>query len=127
MGEAIRPDYDEDPERFRLARSVLSRYGPGSDVHQIVAARLIDEQLLPVLDVGCGEGELARFLPAGAWCGLDSSRTLLARAPRFLRRGGLLAVAAPSRDDSPELAGALGRPALTFDAEIAAELLGELF
>lgn len=168
MGEAIRPDYDEDPERFRLARSVLSSYGPGHDVHQIVAARLIDEQLLPVLDVGCGEGELARFLPAGAWCGVDSSRTMLARAPRparlgdaralpwgdasfasvaalyvlyhlaeprtalaeahrVLRPGGLLAVAAPSRDDSPELAEALGRPALTFDAEIAAELLGELF
>jgi hypothetical protein len=30
-----------------MARSVLSRYGPGGDLHQIVAARLIDEQLLP--------------------------------------------------------------------------------
>ena len=168
MGAAIPPDYDEDPERFRLARRVLSRYGPGGDVHQIVAARLIDERLLPVLDVGCGEGELARFLPCGAWCGLDSSPTMLARAPRsarlgdaralpwadasfgsvaalyvlyhldeprlalaearrVLRAGGLLAVAAPSRDDSPELADVLGRRALTFDAEIAGELLGELF
>ena len=168
MGEAVPPDYDEDPERFRLARSVQRRYGPGTDVHPIVAARLIDEQLLPVLDVGCGEGELARFLPAGGWCGLDSSRAMLARAPRparlgdacalpcadgscasvaalyvlyhlaeprlalaeahrVLRPGGLLAVAAPSREDSPELADALGRRALTFDAEVAAELLGELF
>jgi SAM-dependent methyltransferase len=168
MGEVIPPDYDDDPGRFLLARSVQGRYGPGSDVHQLVAARLIDEQLLPVLDVGCGEGELARFLPAGAWYGLDSSPTMLKRAPRsarlgdaralpwtdasfasvaalyvlyhlpeprlalaeahrVLRPGGLLAVAAPSRDDSPELAGALGRPALTFDAEIAADMLGELF
>ena len=34
-----------------------------------------------MLDVGCGEGELARHLPPGAWVGLDSSPTLLARAP----------------------------------------------
>jgi trans-aconitate methyltransferase len=33
-----------------------------------------------VLDIGCGEGQLARHLPAG-WIGLDSSPTMLARAP----------------------------------------------
>jgi SAM-dependent methyltransferase len=34
-----------------------------------------------VLDVGCGEGELARPLPQGAWVGVDSSPAMLARAP----------------------------------------------
>jgi SAM-dependent methyltransferase len=32
-------------------------------------------------DVGCGEGELARHLPAGAWVGVDTSAEMLARAP----------------------------------------------
>ena len=36
-------------------------------------------------------------------------------------------MAAPSRHDSPELAHALRATALTFDAEIAPRLLGELF
>lgn len=31
--------------------------------------------------VGCGEGELARHLPAQAWVGVDSSAIMLARAP----------------------------------------------
>ena len=44
-----------------------------------------------------------------------------------MRRGGLIAVAAPSRHDSPELAHALPKRPLTFDAELAPGLLRELF
>jgi SAM-dependent methyltransferase len=165
---AIPPDYDQDPERFRVARSVLRRHALGRDVHEQVARRVLTEQLTPVLDVGCGEGELARHLPAGAWVGVDSSPTMLAEAPepslrgeatalpfpdasfgsvallyvlyhlpqpgralaearRVLRPGGLVAVAAPSRDDSPELADALPRRQLTFDAELAPRMLDERF
>jgi SAM-dependent methyltransferase len=164
----IRPDYDADPGRFRVARSVQRAHGLASDVHGRVAARLVAEQMLPVLDVGCGEGELARHLPPGMWTGLDSSRAMLSRAPqpallgsatalpfadasfasvallyvlyhlaepadalaeahRVLRPGGLLVVAAPSRRDSPELRHALPVSALTFDAELAPRMLGELF
>jgi SAM-dependent methyltransferase len=165
---AVSPDYDRDPGRFRLARSVLRLHARAGDVHARVAERLVAEGLTPVLDVGCGEGELARHLPEGAWVGVDSSPTMLARAPephveaeatavpfpsasfgsvallyvlyhlpeperaleeahRLLRPGGIVAVAAPSRDDSPELAHALPRGPLSFDAELAAGLLGQLF
>jgi len=78
----VRCDYDEDPERFRVARSVQRDHGLAVDVHERVAGRLVADCLTPVLDVGCGEGELARHLPAGAWVGLDSSSAMLAAAPR---------------------------------------------
>jgi SAM-dependent methyltransferase len=51
----------------------------------------------------------------------------LAEAQRVLRPGGLVAVAAPSRHDSPELAHALPKRALTFDAELAPKMLADLF
>ena len=166
--EPIPPDYDQDPGRFRLARAVLREHALAGDVHGRVADRVVSEGLLPVLDVGCGEGELARCMPAGAWVGVDSSPTMLARARRptvradatalpfpdasfgsvallyvlyhlpdpsqalaeahrVLREGGLVAVAAPSRYDSPELADALPKTPLTFDAELAPELVGARF
>ena len=53
--EPVPSDYDENPGRVRLARSVLHRYAAAGDVHELVAWRFIAR----VLDVGCGEGELA--------------------------------------------------------------------
>jgi SAM-dependent methyltransferase len=161
-------DYDENPGRVRLARSVLRRHTVAGDVHEPVARRFVAEGLARVLDVGCGEGELARYLPDGAWVGLDNSQTMLDRGPaggvrgeatalpfpdesfdgvailyvlyhlsdprralaearRVMRPGGLIAVAAPSRHDSPELAHALPKTPLTFDAELAPGLLRGLF
>jgi SAM-dependent methyltransferase len=168
MPRAVPSDYDEDPERFHTARSVVHKHALVSDVHERVARRLLAGDHTPVLDVGCGEGELARYLPDGAWTGLDNSPAMLARAPqpairgeatalpfadgsfgsvallyvlyhlpdparalreahRVLRAGGLVAVAVPSRHDSPELAHAIPQAPLTFDAELAPEMLEEHF
>jgi SAM-dependent methyltransferase len=166
--EPVPSDYDENPDRMRLARSVLRRHAAAGDVHELVARRFVAEGLARVLDVGCDEGELARYLPDGAWVGLDNSQTMLDRAPaggvlgeatappfpdesfdgvailyvlyhlsdprralaeahRVMGQGGLIAVSAPSRHDSPELAHALPKTPLTFDAEVAPGLLRELF
>lgn len=82
MADPVPGDYDSDPDRFRTARRVLGAHGLAADIHPRVAARLMADEALPVLDVGCGEGELARHLPEGGWVGLDSSEAMLAAAPR---------------------------------------------
>lgn len=62
--------------------------------------------------------------PAGdAWVGVDASPEMLGRAPAPHR--GLVAVAAPSRHDSPELAHALPQVRATFDA--SARVAGRFF
>jgi len=52
-------DYNRDPERFLSA----GRY-PHDDVHPHVAARFAAAGARRVLDVGGGNGRLARLLPA---------------------------------------------------------------
>ena len=72
LPEPVPSDYDENPGRMRLARSVLRRHAAAGDVHELVARRFVAEGFARVLDVGCGEGELARYLPDGTWVGLDN-------------------------------------------------------
>jgi SAM-dependent methyltransferase len=165
---AVDCDDDTRPDRIQVARAVLRRHATAPDVHAAVAARFERGGLLPVLDVGCGEGELAAYLPPGGWIGVDASPTMVERAPlgarltraealpfsagsfgsvallyvlchldspasalaearRVLRPGGLVAAAAPSRHDSPELAFALSQRTLTFDAELAPGIVAEHF
>jgi 2-polyprenyl-3-methyl-5-hydroxy-6-metoxy-1,4-benzoquinol methylase len=74
--EPVPSDYDQNPGRVRLARSVLRRHAAAPDVHELVARRFVAEGMAPVLDVGCGEGDLERYLPDGAWVGLDQAQAV---------------------------------------------------
>lgn len=65
----------------RRPRGAMRRHGATRDVHNRVAQRLLADAATPVLDVGCGEGELACHLPRRAWVGADASPTMLAGAP----------------------------------------------
>ena len=107
-------------------------------MHERVARRFVDEELTPVLDVGCGEGELARHLPAHGWVGVDASVEMLARAPEPHYKADATALPFPDGSfssvallyvlyHSPELASALPRAPPTFDAELVPELLAEQF
>jgi SAM-dependent methyltransferase len=79
---ALPPDYDSDPQRWRLSRQTVQAFSTAGDVHVPVARRLLDEGLSPVIDVGCGDGRLADVMPAPPWIGFDISRGLLDIAPR---------------------------------------------
>jgi SAM-dependent methyltransferase len=76
---ALSNDYDSDPGRF-----LSSAEHPHDDVHPYVAARFSAAGALTVLDVGGGNGKLARLLPGLSMrCLLiDLSPTMLSMAPR---------------------------------------------
>jgi SAM-dependent methyltransferase len=76
---ALPSDYDSDPGRFLTATGL-----PQDDIHPYVAARLASAGTGTVLDVGGGNGRLARLLPDhGMRCLLlDLSPAMLAAAPR---------------------------------------------
>ncbi|MCP9978669.1 hypothetical protein LUX39_14835 [Actinomadura madurae] len=69
---ALTPDYDSDPERFRLAARVTRKYLIGArSLHDHIASKLLHSGASRVLDIGCGEGALAGALPtrrrSGSW------------------------------------------------------------
>jgi len=72
-------DYDTAPERWGSLDRTTQLTG---DVHAPVARRIAGAQLLPVVDVGGGQGELSRHLPP-AWpvVTVDLSPAMLASAP----------------------------------------------
>jgi hypothetical protein len=55
--EPIHSDYDDAPERWQTNVEVRRRFAYG-DVHAPVAERIVAGGLTPILDVGCGDGEL---------------------------------------------------------------------
>jgi SAM-dependent methyltransferase len=94
---ALSNDYDSDPGRF-----LSSAEHPHDDVHPYVAARFSAAGAMTVLDVGGGNGKLARLLPGLSMrCLLiDLSPTMLGMAPRPSVRadGARLPVASASVD-----------------------------
>jgi ubiquinone/menaquinone biosynthesis C-methylase UbiE len=72
-------DYDSDPDRF-----LATEKHPHDDVHPYVAARFAAAGARTVLDVGGGNGKLARLLPGLSMrCLLiDLSPSMLDLAPR---------------------------------------------
>jgi SAM-dependent methyltransferase len=90
-------DYDSDPDRF-----LSTEKHPHDDVHPYVAARFAAAGARTVLDVGGGNGRLARLLPGLSMrCLLiDLSPTMLDLAPRPSARadGARLPVADASVD-----------------------------
>src|SRR5689334_14140250 len=69
----IPSDYDDNQERWLTNVSVRQRFAI-TDTHYPAADRIVAEGLRPVLDVGCGDGELHRQLPAAwPWLGVDRS------------------------------------------------------
>src|SRR5580658_8106011 len=94
---ALPNDYDSDPDRFLSAEK-----HPHDDVHPHVAARFAAAGARTVLDVGGGNGRLARLLPTLSMrCLLiDLSPAMLDLAPRPAVRadGARLPVASASAD-----------------------------
>jgi SAM-dependent methyltransferase len=94
---ALPNDYDSDPGRFLSAEK-----HPHGDVHPHVAARFAAAGARTVLDVGGGNGRLARLLPGLSMrCLLiDRSPAMLSLAPRPSVRadGARLPVATASAD-----------------------------
>jgi SAM-dependent methyltransferase len=80
-------DYDADPGRFRAADRSWQLLG---DTHDMVAARLAREEVIPVIDVGGGQGRLAELLPGVVVA--DPSPTQLAEAPHPKVRADALAL-----------------------------------
>ncbi len=87
------PDYDSDPGRWRSQDPAWLLAG---DVHVPVAARIVREDLHPVLDVGGGTGALRLCLPE-PWptIVLDASPGQLAEVPHPKVRADALALPAP--------------------------------
>lgn len=59
---ALAADYDADPGRFAANQEATARFSQAGDVHAPVAERLSRAGLSPVLDLGGGDGLLARHL-----------------------------------------------------------------
>jgi SAM-dependent methyltransferase len=108
-------DYDQDPERFRLATRVTEQHLGGSPSFSAYLAEvLLAADAQRVLDIGCGEGALSAALPPrlrSRLVGLDASATMLGAHPPPVVQAD---------------AAALPFPAGVFDAAVAVNVLDHL-
>jgi SAM-dependent methyltransferase len=61
-GRALAADFDHDPERFAANQLATQRFSMIGDVHDQVADRLAKIAIGPILDLGGGNGTLAKSL-----------------------------------------------------------------
>ncbi|WP_052745842.1 class I SAM-dependent methyltransferase [Allosalinactinospora lopnorensis] len=61
-GHVLAGDYDEDPDRFAANQRATERFLARNDVHPDVAERFAAEARHLVVDIGGGNGTLARLL-----------------------------------------------------------------
>jgi len=76
--QALPCDYDTNPERWTKRPSAAQGAG---DVHEIVADRIRQERLSPVIDMGSGHGRLGDLLGPSVPCfGIDRSPGQVSRS-----------------------------------------------
>jgi SAM-dependent methyltransferase len=61
-GQALLSDYDIDPGRFAANQAATQRFSVRGDIHPLIAGRLAAEGCRAVVDIGGGNGALARLL-----------------------------------------------------------------
>jgi SAM-dependent methyltransferase len=61
-GAALPGDYDTDPGRFAANQAATRRFSARGDIHALIARRLAAEGCRTVVDIGGGNGTLARLL-----------------------------------------------------------------
>jgi SAM-dependent methyltransferase len=82
-GKSIPVDYDDDPARFAANQAATASFSTTSDLHAVVARRLHQIDTAPILDLGGGNGLLARHLrTAGVPTVVVDPATHVSQAPR---------------------------------------------
>jgi SAM-dependent methyltransferase len=107
-------DYDQNPERFRLAMRVTQQYLTSASLYEHLAEMLGREDPRHLLDIGCGEGALRAALPPHLQqrlIGIDASAAMLRAHPPPVVRADATAL--------PVRAG-------TFDAVVAVNVFDHL-
>lgn len=107
-------DYDQNPERFRLATRVTQQHLTVPSLYEHFAEMLSREDPRRILDIGCGEGALRMALPPRLQqrlIGIDASAVMLRAHPPPVVRADATAL--------PVRAG-------TFDAVVAVNVFDHL-
>jgi hypothetical protein len=128
-GRALAADFDHDPERFAANQLATQNFSIVGDVHDRVADRLAKITNGPILDLGGGNGTLAKSLAKHRRSAIVVDRAEYVRsAPRPAVQAD--AIRLPFRAEcDPEFASVFphwGEP-FSFDAEIAQEIISDHF
>jgi len=106
VGSAVPVDYDIDPQRFAANQQATHRFSARGDVHAGIARRMAETGCRSVVDIGGGNGVLARCLAAeGVRAVVVDQAAYVAQAPAPAVRASALHL--PFRSDSFDAAAAV--------------------